>query len=552
MEKKKKKKHKKLIATSLNQEPESHDLLSKEQQNQPNEALAAKVTKNGSSSQENLSSLNDQRSRILQWPYSTQKAAEQSSLNPRPCISSQTPPILASQPQQVAPLQSNFPHHLVQQGQPTVHLAPSTSPLWLPQRPSYHFPAVSVPATFQPLTASWQPSPLIGGTSPRSQHEVPNIGYHFSPFPSFPGPWDPSSWWTHGQQVHPSFNYTFPGAYNGSFSSEPPPMPNCSATFGESSRRGIIRPMAKLSQKHQQLWESQSFENVMLWRVIGQLQSELADYKSQILKLEGQIASLKPPADEPSAQAVQTGLSGAASKRGRPKRAVASVDVSASPDESHPQARGQKPAASKVQPESRVLFFEKVVLNKVEKTAHSISSTKKDNEKTITNNSVNGSNLPMPAFHNQAHLEGPGIQICGIETNSCLAQQPKENGKGISDTHMGGTNGEVLAWPASFVSEEPRRNIYNTISQSLYDNGCLIREAGKLIPGWSFVNEEDASDEVEDGVMASAKDENEEEMRDDVSSEAEEIAQTKDESACKMDSAVGSNPKNLPQYNNWS
>ncbi|MBA0618360.1 hypothetical protein Godav_027721 [Gossypium davidsonii] len=521
---KKKKKHKKLIATSSNQEPESNDLLSKEQQNQPNEALAAKVTKNGSSSQENLSSLNDQHSRILQWPYTTQQAAEQSSLNPRPCISSQTPPILASRPQQVAPLQSNFPNHLVQQGQPTVHLSPSTSPFWLPQRPSYHFPAVSVPATFQPFTASWQPSPLIGGTSPRSQHQVPNIGYHFSPYPSFPGPWDPSSWWTHGQQVHPSFNCTFPGAYNGSFSSEPPPMPTCSATFGESSQRGIIRPMAKLSQKHQQLWEAQSFENVMLWRVIGQLQSELADYKSQILKLEGQIASLKPPADEPSAQAVQTGLSGGASKRGRPKRAVASVDVSASPDESHPQARGQKPAASKVQPESRVLFFEKVILNKVEKTAHSISSTKKDNEKTITNNSVNGSNLPMPAFHNQAHPEGPGIQICGIETNSSLAQQPKENDKGISDTHMGGTIGEALAWPASFEN----------------------------LPGWSFVNEEDASDEVEDGVMASSKDENEEEMRDDVSSEAEEIAQTKDESAYKMDSAVGSYPKNLPLYNNWS
>lgn len=66
------------------------------------------------------------------------------------------------------------------------------------------------------------------------------------------------------------------------------------------------------------------------------------------------------------------------------------------------------------------------------------------------------------------------------------------------------------------------------------------------------MNEEDASDEVEDGVMASSKDENEEEMRDDVSSEAEEIAQTKDESAYKMDSAVGSYPKNLPQYNNWS
>lgn len=70
------------------------------------------------------------------------------------------------------------------------------------------------------------------------------------------GPWDPSSWWAHGQQSQPSFNYTSPGGY-GYFSSAPPAMPNCSATFGESSQRGIIRPTAKLSQKHQQLWEAQ-------------------------------------------------------------------------------------------------------------------------------------------------------------------------------------------------------------------------------------------------------------------------------------------------------
>ncbi|XVF17451.1 hypothetical protein REPUB_Repub10bG0123100 [Reevesia pubescens] len=578
----KKKKHKK-VAPASNQEPDSNDLLSKEEQNQSNEALPAKNTKNGSPLQENLSFLNEQYSHILQWPYTTQQAAEQSSLNARFLAPSQsTLPTHVSRWQQEAPLQPNSPNHPVQQGQPTVHLAHSTTPFWLPQQPSYHFPGVSAPAAFQPFTsiASWQPSAIIGGNTPRSQHQVPNLCYHSGPHPGFPGPWDPSSWWAHGQQSQQSFNYTFPGAY-GYLSSAPPPMPNCSATFEEPSQRGIIRPMAKLSQKHQQLWEAQSIENVQLWSLIGQMQSEIADYKSRLTKLEAEVSSSKPSVDEPSTQVIRTGLSGAASKRGRPKRSVASVDVSASPDESHPRVRVRKPAASKVQPEARVIVLEKVVLNKMEdrqKTAQSTSSTQKNNgEKipfVITNSSVNlevnGSNLSMPAFDNQVHHEGPGIQMCRIDSNSSLemktngnkvddseaalsilSQQPKENKKSVSVTQMGGTNGETHTWPPNVHPEEPRRNIYNTISQSFYDNGCVIRQAGKLIPGWSFVNEDDASDELEDAVVASAKDENEEEMGDDASSGAKELAQTKDKSAYKMDTAVETNPKDLPQYNNW-
>ena len=69
-----------------------------------------------------------------------------------------------------------------------------------------------------------------------------------------------------------------------------------------------------------------------------------------------------------------------------------------------------------------------------------------------------------------------------------------------------------------------------------------------------FVNEEDgASDELDDAWVASAKDENEEEMGDDISSAsgAEEIAQTKNMSTYKMVTAVGTYTKDLPQYNNW-
>ncbi|XVE86936.1 hypothetical protein DITRI_Ditri18aG0075200 [Diplodiscus trichospermus] len=563
-----KKKRQKAVANASSQEPDSNNLLSKEEQNQSDKAHAAKKTKTGSPLQENLSSLNEQHSHILRWPYSTQQAAQQSSLNPRPCAPSQStlhvPPL-----QQVATLQPNSPNHPVQQGQPTVHLAQLTTPFWLPQPPSYHFPGVSVPATFQPFTsiatvdASWRPSAIIGRMTPRSQDQVPTICYHSGPYPGFPGTWDPSSWWAHGQQSQPPFSYTFPEAY-GYFSSAPPPMPNGPATFEESSQRGIIRPTTKLSQKHQQLWEAQSAENVRLWSAIGKLQSEIADYKSRLTKLEAEVSARKPSVDEPTAQVVRTGLSGgAASKRGRPKRSVASVDMAASPDESHPRARVKKPAASKVQPEARVLDFEKVALDKLEDTQKNAQSPSSSQIPFfITNSSdnleFNGSNLSIPAFHNQV----PGIQICGIDnkssfemksngdkvddskaTLSVLSQQPKENNNG----------GEILTWQASVHPEEPRRNIYNTISQSFYDNSCVIRQAaGKMVTGWSFVNEEDGSDELEDAVVASAKDENEEEMGDDdVSSGAEEMAQRKDEGACKMCAAVGTNPKDLPQCNNW-
>lgn len=68
------------------------------------------------------------------------------------------------------------------------------------------------------------------------------------------GPWNPSSWWVQQQQSIPPFTYTNPGAC-GYFSS--PSVPGCSAASAPSSQRGIIQPPAKLSQKHQQLWEAQ-------------------------------------------------------------------------------------------------------------------------------------------------------------------------------------------------------------------------------------------------------------------------------------------------------
>lgn len=70
------------------------------------------------------------------------------------------------------------------------------------------------------------------------------------------GPLDSSSWFPQGQQLQ------FPCTYNGLggyvYASAVPPSPlSCSASLGQPFQRGIIRPLAKISQKHQQLWEAQ-------------------------------------------------------------------------------------------------------------------------------------------------------------------------------------------------------------------------------------------------------------------------------------------------------
>ena len=58
-------------------------------------------------------------------------------------------------------------------------------------------------------------------------------------------------------------SYAYPGACN-YFSSQPPPLPGCSATVEQHFQRGTIQLPAKLSQKHHQLWENQSAQNVSI------------------------------------------------------------------------------------------------------------------------------------------------------------------------------------------------------------------------------------------------------------------------------------------------
>lgn len=326
----------------------------------------------------------------------------------------------------------------------------------------------------------------------------------------------------------------------------------------------------------------QSAENVQLWNVINLLQSEITDYKNRLMKLEAEVSSLKPTVEEATAQVIGFGSAAQPSKRGRTKRP--SVNALTSQSESHPRARGRKHPPARVQSESKALIFEKVILKKVEdkqKASHSTATMQQENIEQISNMvtphssgnmEINGNNLMMPAFHNQVHQEFTGVQIGGFGLNSSselnsidekvkklktgysiLSQQAKGmNNKGASTIYMGATGNGSLGWHSNITSEDSGRNLINIGSQGFYNDGSnIIRQEGKIIPGWGYVNAEDASEELEDAVVGSAKDEKEEEMGDDSSSGDEEIAQKQDKGGYKMDGAVGISPKGLPPHNNW-
>ncbi|KAA8531509.1 hypothetical protein F0562_006138 [Nyssa sinensis] len=533
----------KFSSTTCQEANETNDLSCKEDQNQPGGGKNATI---GSSSHENAPSLNQQFQPIVQWPYTTQPAVEQSPLISKPCIPDQSAsPIILSMWQQSQHQQPNPTAQQFQQNQPPPHLVQSAMPFWLPQRPAYHLAGTNVPCSYNPFTpvgtsdVNWQgPSITGGGISAINQPQIPSFCYHVG-YP-YPGPWDPSSWW--GQPQTPS-TYTFPGACN-YFSSPSQPVSGCSAAAAESFQKGIIRPPPKLSQKHQQLWEAQSAENVQLWAVVGHLQSELADYKSRLMKLEADILSLKSTAEEPAAHGTGTSLAGLPSKRGRPKRAIASVNVLPSPEEFRSRARVRKPAPCNAQYEARELNFEKVCLSKVEdkeKAFNSIANihqVKGDKNATVyTNNSGNNQiSGSGPAFDN--HI--PGLQISGVGLNSSdlirsddktedskaafsfLTQHVKGiESKDASASYVGTINNGNFGWPSNIPLQDCGRGLLNISCQSFYNDGSVTGQGEKS--GWSFVNGDDSSISLANAAVGSPKDKDEETEDDDISG-AEDIA----------------------------
>ncbi|KAF4351827.1 hypothetical protein F8388_005105 [Cannabis sativa] len=585
---KKKKEHK--LASAYSQEPDTNDHSNKEDQD---EQTVGNNIKTLCPSNDNATSENNHHTPVLQWPYTPQNnaAVDQSPLASKPHIHTQSPsPVIISQWHFPHQHQQNLTNLQVPQGQLPLNYTQPTPPFWLPQRTAHTYPGMNVPSpAFSPYEITWQ-APAAGlGSASTAQNQVPSVCYPFGySYQGLPGPCDPLSLWGQGQgqgqaqQSQPLCTYAFPGTYN-YFPSPPSVMLNSSTSTGQVIQRGVIKTTAKLSQKHQQLWDAQSAENVQLWNVINQLQSEIGDYKNQLTRLEAEVSSFKPKVEEPPARTSGTAVAGQPSKRGRPKRSVASVDAGASPDESHRRARARKSATSKVQSETKEHIYEKVVLNKIEdvdKSRQSLATIatieQRYSENMLNNNAANssgnvetnGRNLMMPAFSNQAPPQICGMVLTPSSEMKCSSDKSTEpktaysilsqqatamstNSNRSSSGYLSATVNGNLGWSAANVtSEEAERKMLSIGCQGFY-NSNVIRQEGKLVPGWSFVNGEDASEELEDAaVLGSAKDENEE-MEEDGSSETEDIVETKDDGANNEDVAVGTSPKGLSPLNNW-
>ncbi|XP_062005385.1 uncharacterized protein LOC133722515 [Rosa rugosa] len=547
MEKKRKKDEK--VACTTSQEPETdHHILSKDHQSQVDTEPLTKSTNTDSPSNGNVPSLCHQYPVTFPWPYTPQHGGEQCPLVSRPFVATQSPlpGIISQWPQ--------FPHQ-VQHGQPPQNYSQSAAPFWLPQQPGYPFSASNAPPTCQPFVAVGA-TDISGGTSTTNQTQVPNFYYHVGyPYPGFPGSCDSLSWWNQAQAPQPLCTYAFPG---GCISSPPASLPSCSATLGQTFEKGIIRPPAKLSKKHQQLWDVQSAENVQLWSAINHLQSEATDYKNCLTRLEAELSSLKAGAEETTAQVSGAVLSAKPSKRGRPKRSVASADAVHSPDKSHRRARGRKSVVCNAQQfDSKSHLFEKVILNKVEdkeKACHLTAAVEQGNNAShvVThsggNMEINGTSSTMPAFHYQFQHELPAVQTRGNGSSASLEMK----GTDVKANNCRTTYPiypQNIPWPYNNTSEM-ERNELNIGPNGLYNSGIVITQGGQIIPGWSFGNEEDASEKQEDAMLGSGKNDNEETMGDESSSGAEKVARTNNEGGFKMDDREGTSNKCLAPPNN--
>ncbi|XP_052195383.1 uncharacterized protein LOC127803299 [Diospyros lotus] len=534
----KKRKDCKLVFAASEEANGPNEILRKEDLNQSSVVHAAgKNVITASSSQDNAPSLNNQPQPVVQWQHTAQCVMDhQFNLIPNPCLPTQSPsPTFISQWQPPHPhyQQQNPSTHQVQHSQFSPHLAQPVVPFLLAQRPGYH--SVAPVGTTE---ISWQgPTTAGGGISSGNQPQIPSFCYHVNyPYPGFPGPWDPTSWWAHAQL--PACTYAIPGGC-GYISSLPSLMPGCSAPSSQLSQRGIIQPPEKLSQKHQRLWEAQSAENIQLWAVVGRLQSELADYKSRLMKLESEVfLSVKPTVAESKALGTGTHLAGRSSKRGRPKKPIASADAVCSPDDSRPRARGRKPAVRNVALEIKEINLRKEsIIKHKENQCH--SSIQHQNDINIENNLTNcccGMEISgtIPTFDSRIHQHVPGLNPCSssIFNNKIGDPGPEfsilpHRVKGVERKgallDVPGTMGsESFVWTSNISSENCRRDPVNVGTRDCYNEVNVVGEGRNFMVGWNFRNEEGASAATQNAAAESPKDE--EEMEDDGSSAAEDAA----------------------------
>ncbi|GFY81085.1 hypothetical protein Acr_01g0008940 [Actinidia rufa] len=493
----KKNKDRKNSSVTSQEANESNEPLRKEDQNHSGVGLASeKNAAISSSSHDNAPSLNQQFQPFDQWPHTTQSTMEQS-----PILISN--PSLSLHQHQHQHQQPSPDTHQVQHGHPPAHLAQPAMPFLPPQRSSYQLSGVNGYASFQPFgpigtTDTWQGHYMTGGaTSPRNQTQIPSFCYHANyPYPGIPGSWDQASWWSQAQPSIPPFIYNFPGPC-GFISSLPPPMPGCSAAASQFFLRGVIQPSEKLSQKHQKLWEAQSAENVQLWALVGQLQTELANCKSRLLKLESEVFSQKPIVEQPTAPGIGISLAGQSSKRGRPKKPISPADGLPTPNESRPRARGRKPAMSIVQSGTKETSFRKKSLKKVVQKENPCHSTvQHPNSGNIVNISGNGYreseiSETNPLFHNQIHQGAQGNKNGDSKTFfDVVTDLEGVEPTSASANIVGRINNENIRWNS------------NTQSEGYYDDPGTIGEGRDVVVRWNeddeMEDDDDSSDTEED------------------------------------------------------
>ncbi|KAG5070009.1 hypothetical protein AAZX31_01G184000 [Glycine max] len=428
---------------------------------------------------------------IVQWPCTPQNATEQFLTMHFPTQAS--PPGALNQWQQ-------FQYQQV--------FAQTASSFWQPQPPG-----ANVPSFFQPFTDTG----FQGGPSSTIQTLLPNMSCHYT-FPGFPHSWDPPSYMAQLYQMQHPYVFSFPGAPN--FSSATPKVPDRLASVEHSSQNGIMRPPSKLSQKHQQLWEAQSAENVKLWSVINKLQAEVSDYNDRLKKLEEEVSSFKKKAEVPTNKVIGTipVLTVQPKKRGGPKRSLASVDPSY---ESHLPAGGKKPALSNYLYQSKSPFgavkspiFEKVILKKVENKEITTRSTTTmvQHESNVNilnavkdvscNTQINQSNPIMSACQGQVPC-GNGVNVNfgkdhDLKVVYSEPSQPdkvlKNSSMGVSAKSVGNTGNGNVGLTSCAPSQDTAKDMLDVARRSFFHNGSFIQQGGNITPGWSlsFANEEDA------------------------------------------------------------
>ncbi|CAL0331747.1 unnamed protein product [Lupinus luteus] len=298
-------------------------------------------------------------------------------------------------------------------------------------------------------------------------------------------------------------------------------------------------------------------ENVQLRSMVDKLQAEVSDYKDRLVKLEEevsylkqdyknritkleQVSSLKQIVETPkAAEVIQTIPVGTGQP---PKRGRGRHKRLASTEESHelrPQSRGRKPALNPFQLDGKSPIFEKVVLKRVENKDMPNHPTTRIAQQENNGKILNGvSNSAMSAYQGLVNQEYQGIKMSESGAIFCCASGVKINFERDKDKDMkmvysqqsqpSKVLGNCTSASTKYIgntsngnhclaSTDSERDVLDAANQSLFRNCSLVEQGEKISPGLNSANEEDASVEMEDAIVGSSKDENEEEMRDDTS-----------------------------------